>query len=170
MRKLLVAIFALLLILSCKHQKNLSEQLNDSFTNHLKKIDSSATLDSVHILWNTIVTQRLSRIIDDTVYIREFMRVQAQLLSAKQKNDKDSIEFYQYEINYMEKAIDSVTKSIVRGDTTRNYGYLIGCAYYITRNKKKKMDSTIVFIDSTSVMLYTEFMDSAIKRTIEHLN
>jgi hypothetical protein len=170
MRKLLVAIFALLLIISCKHQKNLSEQLNDSFTNHLKKIDSAATLDSVHVLWNIPVTQRLSRIIDDSVYMRIFMRVQAQLSSAQQKNDKDSIEFYQYEINFMKKEIDSVTKSIARGDTTRKYGNLIGCAYYITRNKKSKIDSTLVFIDSTFVMRYTEFMDSSIKRTIENLN
>jgi len=170
MRKLLLAIFALLLIISCKNPKTLAQQLNDSFTNHLKKIDSSATLDSVHILWNTTITQKLGRIIDDSVYIREFMRIQGQLSSAQQKNDQDSIEFLQYEINYMKQEIDSVTKSIASGDTTRKYGYLIGCAYYITKNEKKKMDSAIIFIDSTSTMRYTEFMDTAISRTIKKMN
>jgi len=170
MRELFVAIFALLLIISCKHQKNLSEKLNDSFANHLKKIDSLATLDSVHILWNTTITERMGRIIDDTLYRREFMRVQAQLSRSQQKNDKDSIEFYQYEINYMEKEIDSVTKSIAQGDTTRKYGYLIGCAYYITKNQKTNIDSTIVIIDSTSTMRYTELMDSAIRLTIKKLD
>src|SRR5258708_2098874 len=170
MRKSLFATFALLLIISCKYRNNLSTQLTNSFANHLKKIDSFAALDSVHILWNITVTQRLSRIIDDSVYIREFMRVQAQLSGAQRKNNKDSIDFYQYEINYMEQAIDSVTKSIARGDTTRKYGYLIDCASYITKNGKTKIDSTLVYIDTTSTIRYTEFMDSSIKRTIRMLN
>jgi predicted phosphohydrolase len=170
MRQLLVAIFALLLIVSCAHRKSLSEQLNGSFTNHLERIDSLAVLDSVHILWNVRVTEKLGRIIDDSVYIREFTRIQAQLSNALPKNDKDSIAFYRYEINYMEKAIDSVTKSIDQGDTIHRYGYLIGCAYYITKNQKTKIDSTMVFIDSTSTMRYTEYMDSAIGRTVRTLN
>ena len=170
MRKLLPPILLLLLNISCKHQKNLSEQLDESFANHLGRIDSVAILDSVHILWNTSVTQKLGAIIDDSAYMREFMRVQMQLRNAQQKNDKDSIEFYQYEINYMKGQIDSVTKSISLADTTHKYGYLIGCAYYITKDKKTKIDSTIVFIDSTSTLRYTEFMDSAIRLTIKMFN
>jgi hypothetical protein len=170
MRKLPLAIVTLLFIISCQHQKNLSEQLNDSFTNHLKKIDASATLDSVHIIWNTIITEKVGRIIDDSMYVREFMRIQAQLMSAQKKNDIDSIQFLQYEINIMKEEIDSVTKSIGKGDTTRKYGYLIGCAYHITKKEKKKIDTAIVFIDSTSTMRYTEFMDSSIRRTIKSLN
>src|ERR1700746_365855 len=122
MRKLLDAFIALLVIVSCEHKKDLSEQLSNSFANHLKKIDSIAVLDSVHILWNVSITERLGRIIDDTFYIREFMGVQANLLSAKRKNDKDSIEIYEYEINVMKNPIDSLTKSIVRADTTRKFG------------------------------------------------
>jgi hypothetical protein len=170
MWKLLVAIFAILTIISCKHQKNLSEQLNDNFANHLKNINSLVTLDSVHILWNTTVTEKLGRIIDDTVYLRELMRIQAQLLRAQQKNERDSIEFYQYEKNNLEKGIDLVTKSIAQSDTTHRYGYLIGCAYYLSKNQKTIRDSTIVFIDSTSILRYTEFMDSAISRTIRRLD
>ncbi|SRR5579871_6854473 len=170
MRKLPVAIFALMLVISCKNQEKLSEQLNTSFANHLKKMDSSATLDSVHILWNIAITQKVGRIIDDTMYVREFMRIQAQLLSARQKQDKDSIEFYEYEINYMKKEIDSVTKTIALGDSTYKYGYLVNCLYYITKNEKKKIDSTVVFIDSTFTLRYTEYMDSAIRRTIKTMN
>jgi hypothetical protein len=99
----MVAIFALLLIVSCAHRKSLSEQLNGSFTNHLERIDSLAVLDSVHILLNAKVTEKLRRIIDDSVYIRE-------------------------------------------------------------------IDSTMVFIDSTSTMRYTEYMDSAIGRTVRTLD
>jgi hypothetical protein len=169
MRQLLVAVFALLVIGSCTHHKSLAEQLNDSFADHLKQLDSSAILDSVHILWNAKVTEKLGRIIDDSMYMREYTRIQAQLARALAKTDKDSIEFYRYEINYMEKEIDSVTKSIAKGDTTHRYGYLIGCAYYITKNQKTKIDSTMIFIDSTSTMRYTEYMDSAIKRTVRAL-
>jgi hypothetical protein len=170
MRKLLIAIFALSLISSCKHKKNLSEQLSESFASHLKKIDSLVTLDSVHILRFAPVNQRLGIIIDDSIYRREFMRIKELLLRAQQNNNADSIEFYQYEINNLEKGIDSVTKSIDLGDTTHNNGYLIDCSYYITRNGKQKIDSTLVFIDSTSTMRYTEFIDSSIKRTIKKLN
>jgi hypothetical protein len=170
MRKLPVTIFALLLIISCKHKKNLSEQLSESFANHLRKIDSLVTLDSVHIIRFAPVNQRLGIIIDDSIYRREFMRIQARLLNAQQNNDKDSIEFYQYEINNLEKGIDSVTKSIDLGDTTHNNGYLINCFYYITKNGKQKIDSTLVFIDSTSTLRYTEFIDSSIIGTIKKLN
>ena len=161
---------ALLLILSCKDQKSLSEQLRQSFANHLQRIDSSAALDSVHILWNAPITQKLGRIIDDSVYIREFTAVQAQLASAKQKNAADSMEFYQAELNYMEKPIDSLTKSIAGGDTTRRFGSLIGVVYYITKNQKKKIDSTIIALDSLSNMLYTEYMDSALRRTVQNMH
>ncbi|MFI5154223.1 MAG: hypothetical protein ACHQET_12865 [Chitinophagales bacterium] len=170
MRKLLATMLVLLLNISCKHQKNLSEQLTESFVKHLGKIDSLAKLDSVHILWNTSATQKLGAIIDDSAFTREFMRVQLQLRSAQQKNEKDSIEFYQYELSYMKGEIDSVNKSISLADTSHKYGYLIGCAYYITKNKKTIIDSTLIFIDSTSTLRYTEFMDSAIKRSIKMFN
>jgi hypothetical protein len=167
MRYLQSAFLVLLLNISCKHQKNLSEKLYDSFANHLSRIDSSAILDSVHILWSTSATQKLGAIIDDSGYVREFMRVQMQLRSAQQKSDKDSIDFYQYEIGYMKGEIDSVTKSISLSDTTRKFGYLIGYDYYITKNKETKIDSTIIFIDSTSTLRFPEFMDSAIRKTIK---
>ena len=170
MRKLFVAILSLLVILSCKNQKTLAEQLKDRLASHLNLIDSSASLDSVHILWNAPINEKLVRIIDDSTYIREFMRVQSQLSSAKQKNDKDSIDFYQYEINFMEKEIDSGTKSIGRADTTRTFGRLIGVAYYVTKNQKTKKDSTIIAIDSVSNMVSTEYLDSAIKKTVRDLN
>jgi len=170
MRKLFLAILTLLVI-SCKqHRQSLAEQLTVTFSNHLKQIDSATELDSVHILWKVMVTERLGRIIDDSTYVREFTRIKAQLGNAQQKNDKDSIEFYQYEINYMEKEIDSLNRSIPGGDITKSYGSLIGCAYYIRRNNKTKIDSTILFIDSASTMRYTEYMDSAISRTIRTFN
>src|ERR1700722_5341479 len=169
MRKTLMALaplLALLLLLSCSQRKPLPAVLTESFTHHLQGIDSAASLDSVHILWNIRVTQKLGRVIDDSIYMREFVRVQGQLAGAQVKNDKDSIEFYQYEANYMKKETDSITKSIAQGDTTRQWGHLIGCAYYLTKNRQKKLDSTYIFIDSTATMRFTDLMDSALRRTV----
>jgi hypothetical protein len=169
MRKTRLAIFAVLLVISCTPRKNLPEQLGESFSSHLKRIDSSAILDSVHIIWNSPMTQRMGRIFDDSVYVREFMRIQAQLARSKQKNERDSVEFYQYEIGVMKKEVDSVTQSIAHSDTTHIFGYLIDCAFYIKKNEKTKIDSTIIFIDSTSTMRFTGFMDSSIRRTLKAL-
>src|SRR5215467_8209530 len=118
MRKFNLAVLTLLPLSYTQHKQTLVEQLNKTFSNHLKQIDSSASLDSTHILWNVAVTQRLGRIFDDSIYVHEFNRVKSQLASARQKNNPDSIQFYQYEIDYMEKQIDSVTKAISEGDTS----------------------------------------------------
>src|SRR5260370_11850984 len=94
MRKSLFATFALLLIISCKYRNNLSTQLTNSFANHLKKIDSFAALDSVHILWNITVTQILSRIIIDSLYINDLLIVQAQFSTAIPISKLHIIYFY----------------------------------------------------------------------------
>jgi predicted phosphohydrolase len=170
MRNPIIATFTLLFLLSCSHRKTLTEQLTATFTAHLQRIDSLATLDSVQVRWKVPVTERLTRIIDDSVYMREYSRLRAQLTSALRKQDKDTIEFYQYEINYMEQEIDSISKSIEKGDTTRRFGVLIGCGYSIAKNGRSKYDSTLIFIDSASTIRFTEFMDSAIRRTVGSFN
>ena len=169
-RRCLASFFSLLILVSCSQRKSLPQVLTESFTHHLQQIDSSATLDSIHILWNIRVTQRLGRIIDDSIYMREFVRVQAQLAGARVKNDKDSIEFYQYEADYMKKETDSITRSIALGDTIRQWGHLVGCAYYLTKNRQKKSDSTYIFIDSTATMRFTDLMDQALQRTVATMN
>jgi|SRR5579862_9530967 len=169
MIKLFIGLIALAIFFSCSRQKNLSEQLAAAFSAHLGRIDQSAKLDSIHILWDLPVTPRLGRVIDDSVYIREYSRVRAQLASALAKHDGDSIDFYRYELDYMKKEIDSITRSIASGDTSLKFGYLIGCSYLIKINGKEKADSTIIFVDSVYTMRYTEFMDSALKRTITML-
>jgi hypothetical protein len=169
-KKILLATAAPLWMFCCKDPKNLQEQLTESFANHLRKVDSSAVLDSVHILWNAKVTQKMGRVIDDSIYRREFIRVQAQLSRAKVANTRDSIDFYQNEIDYMEHQMDAITKSIAEADSTHQFGNLIGTAFYLTLHQKTKMDSTIVYFDSSSTMRYTEFMDSAIRRAVSSIN
>jgi hypothetical protein len=163
MRKLFLL---LLLCGACQQKKTLSQQLTITFTNHLQTLDPTVSLDSIHILWNIPVTQKLSRVIDDTVYVREYSRIKSQLASAQAKQDKDSIEFYNYEIAVLERGIDSVSKAIEQGDTTHRYGSLIACQYFLRKNNRSFADSTLLFIDSTHTIRYTEYMDSSIARTI----
>ena len=133
-------------------------------------MDSLASLDSIHVLSKTTFTQKLGRIIDDSVYMREFVRIQGQMQHARIKNEKDSVAFFQYEINYMKEEIDSVTKLISLADSTHRYGLILGCAYYLSKSQKKKMDSTYLFLDSTSTLRFTEYMDSSLSRTLKTMN
>src|SRR5580693_8963225 len=110
MKKPLLLSCILSLVLSCQH-KTFNDQLTDAFTNHLKDLDPDAVLDSVHILWRTPVNQKLARIIDDTIYVREYYRIRMELAGAQARNDKDSVAFCRYEISVLEHNIDSISKS-----------------------------------------------------------
>jgi hypothetical protein len=159
----------LLLLCGCHHPRTLPESLAAVFSDHLRQIDSAAALDSLHVRWNLPVTQKMGRIFDDSIYVREYSRVKAQLAGAFSMGDKDSIEFYEYEIRYMEQEIDSIGHSIGLSDSSHRYGTVVGCSFYLSRNQKKKMDSTIVFIDTTSTIRFVEFIDSALRRTVKTL-
>jgi len=160
---------ALLLFCGCHHPQALPESLTAIFSGHLRRIDSAATLDSLHVRWNIPVTQKMGRVFDDSIYVREYSRVKAQLAGALSLGDKDSIEFYEYEIHYMESEIDSIGHSIGLGDSIHRYGSLVGCSFYISRNNKLRMDSTVVFIDTTSTVRFTDFIDTALHRTVNML-
>lgn len=159
----------LLLFCGCHHPRTLQESLAVIFGDHLQQIDSAATLDSVHVRWNFPVTEKLGRIIDDSIYVREYSRIKAQLAGALVAGDKDSIEFYEYEIRYMEKEIDSISHGIGLSDSSHRFGTLVGCSFYITKNKKALMDSTVLFIDTTSTVRLTDFLDSALRRSVKRL-
>ena len=97
MKKLLLPVIILLFIISCKQKKSLPDQLKEFLGNHLARLDSSATLDSVHIIRSTAITAKLASIIDDSIFTREYNSIRVQLKNASQKNEKDSVEFYQNE-------------------------------------------------------------------------
>ena len=164
MRKFLLLAFPLVLF-SC-HEKSLQEQLTAAFSNHLKRLNPDASLDSVHIIWSVPVNEKLARVIDDTVYVREYNRIRRQLARARVVNDNDSIAFYRYEIRVLEHGIDSVSESIAQGDTTHSHGTLLSCTYYLTKNKKAIRDSTMLYLDSVNVLRYTQFLDSSMARAM----
>lgn len=148
----------------------LSDQLKTNLISHLKKIDSVAVLDSIHIVYNVPLNEKLGRIVDDSGYSIEIRNVQAQLAAAKEKNDEKSIEIYQGEINYMNKVSDSVSQSILSADTTRELGRMISVIYVISKNQKTQLDSALFFIDSASNMLYPSLIDWSLQNAIKKLN
>ena len=166
MKKLLLPVIILLFNISCKQKKSLPDQLKEFLGNHLARLDSSATLDSVHIIRSTAITAKLASIIDDSIFTREYNSIRVQLKNASQKNEKDSVEFYQNETTYMEKEIDSLSRQIARSDTTHHFGFLIGCQIFISRNQISRMDSTFVVIDSKNTVQGADFIDSSLARSI----
>lgn len=164
MRKLLLA--SLLLLPACREKAALDVQLASAFGSHLKRLDPAASLDSIRILWQTPVNERLGVVINDTVYVREYNRINAQMASAQIKNDKDSIAFYRYEIRVLQQGIDSISKSIPQTDTTRRFGSLIACEYFLRKDGRTFTDSTLLYLDSASALRYTAYMDSSIARTL----
>lgn len=166
MTRIAKIILAALLSCGCHHSKTLPESLTAIFTDRLHRIDTATALDSLHVQFNIPVTEKLGRIIEDSVYIREYSRIRAQLAGALLMGNKDSIEFYKYEIRYMEQEIDSLGRGIALGDSSRRYGSLVSCAYFLGENHHSLMDSTLIFIDTTNTVRYTEYIDSALQRTV----
>ncbi len=166
-----IGLLAYILFLSCSEKSpSLSDQLKTNLISHLKKIDSVAVLDSIHIVYNVPLNEKLGRILDDSGYSIEIRNVQAQLSAAKEKNDEKGIEIYQGEINYMNKVSDSVSKSILSADTTRELGRMISIIYVISKNQKTQLDSALFFIDSASNMLYPSLIDWSLQNAIKKLN
>ena len=166
-----VILLAAILVLSCREKSpTLSDQLKKNLISHLKKIDSVAVLDSIHIVYNVPLNEKLLKIIDDSGYSIQIRNVKAQLLAAKEKNDKKGIEIYQDELNYMDKVTDSVSQAILKADTTRELGRMISIAYTISKNQKTRLDSALFFIDSASNLIYPLLIDYSIQNAIEKLN
>jgi hypothetical protein len=168
---IIIAVAAMLFLLSCtsSHSKTISEQLQSNFLAHAAKIDSSLVLDSFKVARIDTLVERLGRIIDDTIYKREFYRVQTQLANAVMEQKKDSIEIYQDEINYMSPQIDSVTKSISKGDTTKIFGILASCTFRLKKNDKMYKDVVYYFLDRNMNIQNADRIDSTITFALNEL-
>jgi len=170
-KALLVATLWCLLFFSCKPKpKNLSEQLKDNFSARLRKADSTLVLDSFIILGIDTVNRRMERIIDDSLYMREFVRVKAQLNNAIQEARRDSIEFYQGEVNYMLTQVDSLTREISKADTTQQLGWLAICKIQLGKINKKQDGMLYIFLDRTMTIRNSEMIDSTISGMKHRLN
>jgi hypothetical protein len=168
---IIIAVAAILFFLSCtsSRSKTIPEQLQSNFLVHAAKIDSSLVLDSFKVARIDTLVERLGRIIDDTIYKREFYRVQSQLANAVREQKKDSIEIYRDEINYMSPQIDSITKSIPKGDTTKLFGILASCAFRLKKNDKILKGMVYYFLDRNMNIQNADRIDSTIAFALKEL-
>jgi hypothetical protein len=168
-KPLFIAFILPVIFLYCTHSTGLTEELKLNFLNHIKIVDSSLVLDSFKITNIDTLVQRLGRILDDSAYKRELRRVQGQLDNAIMEQKKDSIKFYQGEVNYMIPQIDSLTNSISKADTTKILGIRIKCLYQIRKNNKLSNDSLYYYLDNKMNIQNPYLIDSSILRTSKRL-
>jgi hypothetical protein len=166
MMRQLTVIFVIINIFSyCTHRTTLSEQIKLNLSTHIKKIDTALVLDSFKIYRIDTMVERLGRIIDDTIYKRELYRVQLQLANAVKEQKQDSIAIYQEEVNYMSPQIDSITKSISKGDTTKKYGIVVECSFNLKKNNASDKGIAYYFLDNNMNIINPDIIDSFIYRT-----
>jgi hypothetical protein len=152
-----------ILICSCKSKHpNLSDQVKANFISHVYKIDSTLVLDSFDLLSIDTINRRMERIIDDTLYMMEFYRVQQQLTNARKGTRTDSVEFYQGEVNYMQSQFDSLNREILKADTTKKLGLLAICKVHLARDGRSGEMIVYYFLDWNMKVWNSEMIDTAI--------
>ena len=156
-------VISTVLIFSCKSKPhNLSDQVKANFITHIKKIDSTLVLDSFRVIEIDTINRRMERIIDDTLYMLEFHRVQTQLANAMKGTRADSIEFYQGEVNYMQTQFDSLNREVLKADTTKRLGLLAICKIQLTKDGRSGDMIVYYFLDWNMKVWNPEMIDTTI--------
>jgi hypothetical protein len=171
MKKISGMALAYMLFLSCGSKPvSLSDQLKTNLITHLEKIDSNVVLDSFRILRTDTIDKRLERIIDDSIYMREFARVQGQYINALIKGDRpDSIEYYKGEVDYMVTQMDSLNKEILEADTTKKLGLAVVCKTQVSKHGGGQELMLYYFLDFSGRIWDSELIDSSIATAARRL-
>jgi hypothetical protein len=170
-RVLTLSIMFYILLFSCESKSpSLSDQLKTIFLSHLKKNDSTIILDSFRVIKIDSIDQRHQRIIDDTIYMREFARVQGQLINSIIEKKTDSIGFYQDEVNYMGTQLDSVNKEISKADTISKLGLLVISKIQLSKHNRRQEMMLRYLMDMNMNIWNTPMIDSSIATMVRKLN
>jgi hypothetical protein len=170
-RVLMLSILVPALLFSCKSKPpSLSDQLETNFLSHLMKNDSSIVLDSFLVIKIDSIDKRHQVIIDDTIYLREFARVQGQWNNAVKEKKKDDIEFYQDELDYMTGQLDSINKEISKADTIIKLGLLAICKIQLSKHNRSTERILRYYLDMDMNIWNTPMIDSAIADIVRKLN
>ena len=164
MKKLFTIAFILSFIfLYCNSKpRSLSDQLKSNLLVHLNRVDSTVVLDTFYIEHVDTMVEKLGKMIDDTLYKMSLHRVEDQLANAIKEKKRDSIEFYQGELNYMLPQSDSLTKAISTADTTKKFGLLVVCRVQISRDKENRNTRLYYYLDQHMVIRNSERVDTAV--------
>jgi len=166
---LTIILFALLLSCKSKHN-NLPDRVKANFISHVKNIDSTLVLDSFSVIRVDTINRRMERIIDDTLYMMEFSRVQTQLSNAIKGKRADSIEFYHGEVNYMQTQFDSLKREIAAADTTKKLGMVAVCRVRLKKNNASQEMIVYYFLDWNMKVWNPQMIDTAISNLSKKLN
>jgi hypothetical protein len=166
-----IAILTYSVISSCNTKTaSLPDQLKVNFLLRVNKIDSTVHLDSFRIVRADTVDQRLERIIDDSIYIREFTYVQAQLANALKEKKIDSIGFYKGEVDYMTPQVESLTNVISKADTTKKLGIVAVCSFQLSKKGASQQGMAYYFMDRSYKVWDSELIDTTIATVSRRLN
>jgi len=114
-------------------------------------------LDSFNVVWVDTLTEKFGRIIDDTIYSREHDKIRSLFENA---TNKDSLDFYKYELDYMAKEIDSITRSIPAADTKKKYGLAVKVFFSLLKNGRSAGSYAYYFLDKQGNVLDSDLIDS----------
>lgn len=163
-RKITISALAIVVSFSCQSKHvSLSDQLKTNLITHLEKIDSTVVLDSFHIVRIDTIDHRVERIIDDSIFMREFVRVQGQYVNALTKGERpDSIEFYKGEVDYMVTQLDSLNREILKADTTKKLGLAVVCRTQVRKHGASQELMLYYFLDFSGKIWDSELVDSTL--------
>jgi hypothetical protein len=102
--------------------------------------------------------------------MREFARVQGQLINSIIEKKKDSIGFYQDEVNYMGTQLDSMNKEISKADTTIKLGLLAICKIQLSKHKRSTERVIRYLLDMNMNIWNSSMIDSSIASMVRKLN
>ncbi len=158
-------------LFSCNTKSpGVSDQLKTIFQTRLKKSDSTVVLDSFRVIRIDSIDRRHQLIIDDSIYMREFTRVQGQFINSMIEKRTDSIGFYQDEVNYMGTQLDSMNKEILKSDTITKIGLLALCKVQLSKNNRSEEMILRYLMDMNMNIWNTSMIDSSIARMVRKLN
>ncbi len=170
-RVLTFSILIYILLFSCKsNSPAVPDQLKTIFLSHLNKIDSTIVLDSFRVIRIDSIDKRHQLIIDDTIYMREFARVQGQFINSLIEKNTDSSRFYQDELDYMGTQIDSINKEISKADTTLKLGLLAICKIQVSKHNRSQEMMLRYLMDLNMNIWNTPMIDSSIATIERKLN
>lgn len=166
MRCLLTCSFLCLIsALSCQTKpRPFADQLKSNFLTHLNHADTSLVLDSFSIVRLDTANQRLFSFVEDTLYKISLGKVQLQMINATGANKKDSMLFYQGELDYMLTRSDSLTKAISKADTVKKFGLLASCFVQVGKNEKRAESPVYYFLDRNMTVLNSDRIDTTISQ------
>ena len=161
-KKILIFALLSLALVHCKSKPSFTEQIRKDFSNRVLKIDSSIQVDSFQLIRMDSLTEMIGQIVYDSIFSREEVRLETELMAAKQNQAADTT-YKLEEINYMKKEMDSIENLITKADTIKKYGIVAQYSYMVSKNEKSRSGKVYYFISNNGNVLNPEMINDSLK-------